>query len=136
MGPDPVEPQQLTQLVLGGGGVDRPGAIYTSEPRVGAKEECTEGIGANVASTVRSEVEDNPPNWAIAVDQLAASIEGVVDCGTGSQADRGTNGRSELGRPVGLVGLTDTPSVEGVEGETRSLDDFWQLLADASYVVW
>ena len=125
---------------LGPGSSRAPGAHATSAEwavdRPGTKEECTEGIGANVASTVRSEVEDNPPNWAIAVDQLAASIEGVVDCGTGSQADRGTNGRSELGRPVGLVGLTDTPSVEGVEGETRSLDDFWQLLADASYVVW
>ena len=84
--------------------VARLGAIYTSEPRVGAKEECTEGIGANIASTVRSEVEDSPPNWAIVVDQSTTSIERVVDCGTGSQADRGTDGRSELGRPVGLAG--------------------------------
>ena len=125
---------------LGPGSSRAPGAHATSAEwavdRPGTKEECTEGIGANVASTVQSEVEDNPPNWAIDVGQSAASIEGVVDCGTGNQADIGTDGRSELRRPVGLIGPTDTPSAEGVEGDTRSLDGFWQLLADAGYVVW
>ena len=116
--------------------VDRPGAICTSEPRVGAKEDCTEGVGANVASTVKSEVEDSSPNWAIAVDQSTSGIKGFVDYGTCNQAYRGTDGGSELERPVGVAGPTATPTSEGVEGDTRSFGGFWQLLADAGYGVW